>query len=136
MENANFSHFATSKEDTNHLKQAKVDGYHFGDRLMEGVYFVITINDDGTLSATVDPRHAGYFEQFNAELWYNKAIDHALGNDIFVPAEGPTNVHNLYLIKNDGKYNWEKEEQSKGIKIQKSNLGGIAMAISKHPFQK
>ena len=60
MENAHFSHFGVSDEDQGQYpqrvepaNQAKFDGYSFGDRLLEGVMFIATIAEDGTLSIEI-----------------------------------------------------------------------------------
>ena len=40
-----------------------VDGYHFGDRLLEGVDFKITLNDDGTYNAELEEALGRYFNE-------------------------------------------------------------------------
>jgi hypothetical protein len=70
-----FKHFET--ESGQKHKVAQFDGYSIGERLLEGVTFEITIQEDGTLSASVIERDKGYFSQFNQELWLSKAVEHA-----------------------------------------------------------
>jgi len=53
------------------INKAVIDGYGIGDRLLEGVWFDIIIQDN-QLIVTVDIESKEYFDQFNKELWYKK----------------------------------------------------------------
>jgi len=64
-----------------------VDGYAFGDRLLEGVMFKIKAKD-GVLTAEVMPRSAAYFEHLNKEKWLAEAVRYAERNDLFEDREG------------------------------------------------
>jgi len=130
MENAHFSHFGVSDEDQGQYpqrvepaNQAKFDGYSFGDRLLEGVMFIATIAEDGTLSVEITPEHAGYFSGLNQELWLEKALNFALGNDLF---EGMNGIEDIGLIMDDGRYNseWENDINpiGPGIDIPNANI--------------
>jgi hypothetical protein len=110
MENINFSHFGLKEKGGNvsieNTNQAKIEGYDFGDRLLEGIKFIVTIEDDTSLSVKVDPRAEGYFGQLNEELWLDKALKHALRHDVFESMEGSEDIG---LIMGNGQYNTECE---------------------------
>lgn len=57
--------------------KAKIDGYTFGDRLLEGVMFEVTISPtDGSMTADVpDPDGRQYMDDLNFEKWKKRAID-------------------------------------------------------------
>ena len=60
---------------------ALLDGYHFGDRLLEGVMFEIRIADDGTFTAT--PCDSRELHGLDAPLWIKRATDYATKRDLF-----------------------------------------------------
>lgn len=62
---------------------AGIDGYSFGDRLLEGVMFIISITKDGELKAKVQDSDKDYFSDLNEERWLASAVSHAEENDIF-----------------------------------------------------
>ena len=67
---------------------ATVDGYNFGDRLLEGVMFHFRINVDKIVCIGVDPSSKKYFEDLNQQKWLDAAHAYAQDNDIFgVPGE-------------------------------------------------
>ena len=150
MKNENFSHFGVEEEYQKHYdkrieprKQAKFDGYSFGDRLLEGVMFIATIQDDGTMSVAVDPRHENYFNQLNTTMWLEKALDFAMRNDVF---EGMDGVEDINLIMTNGKPNFIYEREQKenkvhpGIDMPVPPKRAIAMKVqfgnSKKPWEK
>lgn len=50
----------------------QIDGYQFGERLMEGVMFNINIDENGSdFSCTVEKSAQHYFKQFNKDYWYD-----------------------------------------------------------------
>ena len=51
------------------VEEFKIDGYSFGDRLLEGVMF--TINKEG--KARIQEEDAGYFKGLNKEHWLKLA---------------------------------------------------------------
>lgn len=81
MSSKKYLHF--EDEDGNKTMTAQVDGYSFGDRLLEGVMFDITIESDGSLSAKVEKNAESYFEDLNKDKWLKEAIKYAERNDCF-----------------------------------------------------
>lgn len=57
------------------VKQVKFDGYAFGDRMLEGVYFIGTWNEkNNSWSVKIHPDDDdGYWEELNQELWLKRA---------------------------------------------------------------
>ena len=95
-----FKHFET--ESGQKHKVAQFDGYSIGERLLEGVTFEITIQEDGTLSASVIERDKGYFSQFNQELWLSKAVEHA--KDAYTDMTSPDGDE-CWLVSEDSSTN-------------------------------
>ena len=62
---------------------ALLDGYHFGDRLLEGVMFEISITEDEQLSAKVCADCADYMKNLNMTRFLVQAVDCAKGQDVF-----------------------------------------------------
>jgi len=59
-------------------KRFLIDGYSFGDRLLEGVMFEIKFNNnDEVISVEVQESAKGYFENLNQEKWLNAAKKYA-----------------------------------------------------------
>lgn len=57
-----------------------VDGYSFGDRLLEGVMFEVEFDNNGDItSVKVEDESADYFEQLNTEYWLGAAERYAEG---------------------------------------------------------
>jgi hypothetical protein len=110
IDNSGFSHFGVPDEyqDENHIieprKEAMFDGYSFGDRLLEGVMFIATIEDDNTLSVKISPMSEDYFSELNESKWLDKALSFALTTDFF---EGMDGEEDLSLIRLNGKLNYE-----------------------------
>ncbi len=60
--------------DKNILTSAIVDGYSFGDRLLEGVIFKATVIDQSTMEITLDDKgDEGYMSDLNAEKMFKYA---------------------------------------------------------------
>jgi hypothetical protein len=58
----------------------RINGYDFGDRILEDVYFDIEVDTLENLQVTsvkVAPDAASYFKQLNQELWLEAAKDSA-----------------------------------------------------------
>ena len=70
-------------EDGRIVKVAYFSGYPFGDRLLEGVMFKATIQDDGSMKVEVTPESADYLRGLNAKKWLKEALEYAQGNDLF-----------------------------------------------------
>ena len=66
------------------IDNAIMDGYSFGDRLLEGVKFLVTKNDNG--KCMVEPYHPddkSYLKTLNYNMWMKMAKESAETNDIF-----------------------------------------------------
>jgi|SRR5882672_9236556 len=61
----------------------KVDGYHVGDRLLEGVIFNVRINKKNQFEVSIADHSKKYFEQFNQKKWFKAVRDYCEENDIF-----------------------------------------------------
>jgi len=110
----NYSHFGVKDEDQKYFnfkmeprKQAKLDGYSVGDRLLEGMHFLLTINDDGRLSVETPQSAKDYMSKLNEERWLKKALDYAKDNDFF---EGLDGIEDINLVMTNGQYNFEQHQ--------------------------
>ena len=65
------------------IKTAEFDGYEIAERLLEGMMFQATIQDDGTLKVWVKPEDTDYFSQFNTEKFLKEAQEFAQDYDGF-----------------------------------------------------
>jgi hypothetical protein len=63
------------------LDFAVADGYAFGDRLLEEVYFRFSLSADGAVTATPAPEAEKYLASLNAEEWLGKAEVYACETD-------------------------------------------------------
>jgi hypothetical protein len=84
---SHFEHFKT-KEKT---KSAMVDGYCFADRLLEGVMFVITIQEDGSLKASVREQDKDYMSNLNENKFNSLAVQYAERTDCFFGLDNEEN---------------------------------------------
>lgn len=111
----NFDYFGLMEEDIKQYydedavlpkaKKAKLDGYEFGDRLLEGVMFIYTINNDGSLSVEVEESSKDYFDNFNKEKWLKIALQYAIETDCFLSFDNALNAKfDIDLITKDGRY--------------------------------
>ena len=51
-----------------------IDGYDFGDRLMEGVMYNVSLNQDKTdINIEINEKYKDYFKMFNKNYWYKLA---------------------------------------------------------------
>jgi hypothetical protein len=74
--------FQNEKGET--FDHAWVNGYHFGDRLLEGVMFKVVIEKGNKIKAIdVDEDSRGYTSGLNMKRWIKAATDFASTNDIF-----------------------------------------------------
>ena len=114
----NYSHFGVKDKDQKYFKllhsddfsveprkQAKLDGYSVGERLLEGMHFLLTINDDGTLSVETPQSAKDYMSKLNEERWLKQALDYAKDNDFF---EGLDGLEDINLVMTNGEYNFEQ----------------------------
>ena len=86
-------------------KQAKLDGYSVGERLLEGMHFLLTINDDGRLSVETPQSAKDYMSKLNEERWLKQALDYVKDNDLF---EGLDGLEDINLVMTNGEYNFEQ----------------------------
>lgn len=56
-----------------------VDGYPFGERLLEGVEFIVTNQPNGLKVKETDECKQ-YFKQLNQKMWYNECIQYVKDN--------------------------------------------------------
>ncbi len=54
-----------------------VDGYSIADRLLEGVMFEVTVDDNGITTVEVQEEDRDYFGQFNGEMFLKKVWEYA-----------------------------------------------------------
>ena len=69
-------------EDGRTTQVAFLDGYSFGDRLLEGVCFKCTVAKGGMTVEFVEPNNT-YVKGLNKKKWLKEAKDFAVQHDIF-----------------------------------------------------
>lgn len=74
-------------EDNHEYQVAYFDGYHFGDRLLEGVGFKAELTPTGFLEVSVAPHSVRYMEDLNEAKWLQSALEFAENNDTFSTTE-------------------------------------------------
>lgn len=62
------------------LEYGLIDGYGFGDRLLEGVKFRVSV-DAGVVTVVVDPQDERYFADLNQTKWLKEAKQFAIEED-------------------------------------------------------
>jgi hypothetical protein len=68
-------------EDCGLIEIAIIDGYSFGDRLLDGVIFEVCKSDEGEFTVEVAARCAPYFNTLNTEMWLEEAREYAAETD-------------------------------------------------------
>ena len=112
-------YFETENGET--IKTAEFDGYNFADRLLEGVMFQATVQEDGTLKVNVSPDSESYFANFNQEKFLEQALKYANNEvEFYVPGTD----ENCVAV-----YETDEEEESVAIEatpiaIDKLNIFG------------
>ena len=101
-------------EDGTQFDTAIFDGYPVGDRILEGVRFIVKI-EDGKLHPTIHPDDAGYFFTLNEKYWMDKVTEYVQDYDVFIHSQTGEDV---YLVTDEkpepvvgvvGKaYTWEE----------------------------
>lgn len=110
--NKKYSHFGLRDEDQDPndpiapMKTALVNGYGFGDRLMEDVMYKLTITSDGEIKVSFDKETKDYMEQFNITYWTNACLKYVKQNDLF-EFDGGTDRLQVNLFMEDGSLNYE-----------------------------
>ncbi len=119
MKNSNFSHFANG-ENNNKSNQAMLNGYSFGDRMLDGIMFIITITN-GKLSAKVCDEDSEKFSYYvNSEKkWLKKAVKCAKWYDMFISLNS---TENLFLFMDDGRFNCEWYDEYNNNPINKIKI--------------
>jgi hypothetical protein len=107
-----WSHF--EDENGKKHKKALVDGYSFGDRLLEDVYFVISINDKGKLEATTHKDSKDYVQTLNEKMWLKQALEYAERNDMFTDLKQTSNE--LVLKDTNGFMSFENPTNKAKVK--------------------
>jgi hypothetical protein len=105
-------------EDGTQFDTAIFDGYPVGDRILEGVRFIVKI-EDGKLHPTIHPDDAGYFSTLNEKYWLDKVTEYVQDYDVFADLQ---TGEELYLVTDEepepvvgvvGKaYTWEEVLQN------------------------
>lgn len=91
-------------KDGNTYDKVYVDGYHFGDRLMEGVVFEVSISKNNKFKCDVsDDDRAWLTENFNAPEWLKKCREFCEENDIFysVPPGDDYWEHECWVVDSE-----------------------------------
>lgn len=79
-------------EDKDGVEYAYVNGYDFGDRLLEGVLFKIIIENNEFKAVDVEPGAKEYFSQLNQKKWLKEATDFAKQLDVFIAPDGKSDA--------------------------------------------
>ena len=87
-----------------------IDGYLFGDRLLEGCIFKITVTDQNKLVAEVTPDCASYFEGLAKNKWLTAAVKCAEDNDIFGGLDWIQNKINDEVVLYDTERPWDDQQ--------------------------
>jgi len=114
-------------EDGTKFDTAIFDGYPVGNRILEGVWFIVKI-EDGKLHPTIHPDDAQYFSTLYEKYWLDKVTDYVQDYDVFIHLETKEDV---YLVTDEtpepvvgvvGKaYTW-KEVLQRGKEQYESSL--------------
>lgn len=65
------------------LDYVLVDGYGFGDKMMEGVMFKVRLSDSGWVCEGMkDKDTEAYMEQFNWDYWSERCEEFVAGDDV------------------------------------------------------
>jgi hypothetical protein len=81
-------------EDGSRTQTALFDGYPVGDRILENVMFIATVNN-GKLDVKIHPDDKAYFSTLNESYWLNKVTDYVQDYDVF---EHPETGEDVYLV--------------------------------------
>ena len=79
-------------EDGTQFDTAIFDGYPVGDRILEGVRFIVKI-EDGKLHPTIHPDDAGYFFTLNEKYWMDKVTEYVQDYDVFIHSQTGEDVY-------------------------------------------
>lgn len=77
------------------LDYVLMDGYPFGDRLLEGVMFEVRVDAKGKFSVKIDKDSAAYFSDLNQAKWLKAAKEYAKKNDIWTCPKCSDDVYDI-----------------------------------------
>lgn len=87
MNNSNIKKWGHFENDGNFLKAITVDGYVYGEKMLDGIEFIVSIDSNNSLNVVVGVQHEKYFEKLNTAFWYKQILDSVIndmgGHDIF-----------------------------------------------------
>lgn len=75
-------------ENGKEYQAAYFQGYSFGDRLLEGVWFKAELLANGLLEVSTAKDSYSYMQNLNEDKWLAEALKYALRNDIFAASDG------------------------------------------------
>jgi hypothetical protein len=101
--NKKWKHFTDA--DGNTYKTALADGYQYGDRMLEDVYFEITIEDSGELNIKVEDSAKDYFSQLNEEYWLSSILEGVEKNREALIKVGKNSYDEVELVEADATSN-------------------------------
>lgn len=84
-------------EDNQQLDTAIFDGYPVGDRLLEGVFFIVKIVE-GKLHVTIHPDYEDYFSKLNTEYWLKEVTDYLQNVQNYDIFAHPENLDDVFLV--------------------------------------
>ena len=87
-----------------------IDGYDFGDRLMEGVKFKVKFSDGKAECIGVEEEAKPYMDQFNWGHWKKRCEEFAESYDVFICIECGDDVYDEDQLADD--------ESKQGIEIE------------------
>jgi type II secretory pathway component PulC len=75
MNKSNINKWEHFENNGNFLKSITVDGYQYGEKMLDGVEFIVSIDTDNSLSVVVGVQYEKYFKQLNTTFWYKQILD-------------------------------------------------------------
>lgn len=100
-----FRYFGLNEEDEDDeikpRSTMEIDGYHVGDRLLEGVMFKLEVVD-GKLTIDHTPSSKTYFasQGLDSKVWFGRLLEYAIAEDVFGEDE-------VSLVMDDDRYAYE-----------------------------
>jgi hypothetical protein len=89
-------------EDGRTTQTAFIDGYSFGDRLLEGVMVRCFLDEKGFLEVSFLEEDIPYLSQLNEDYWLEAALESAKGRDIFCEKEDGDGGEELCFVLLEG----------------------------------
>lgn len=108
------------------LPYAYINGYNFGDRLLEGVMFKVEIV--GTkFKCSVTPSSESYMKSLNKKKWVKEAEAYAESEDIFCETE--RGGEDVWVEDENGKEHPQMKSRPKPVAIGMTSAAGIMQEI-------